>query len=64
MASDESVTDAMTGKPLEFHVVDGVEARKDPLMAKADQGYGLHSRDTGASGAGAWAGTGGDSEDV
>jgi hypothetical protein len=36
VASDESVTDAMTGKPLEFHVVDGAEARKDPLMAKAD----------------------------
>ena len=36
VASDESVTDAMTGKPLEFHVVNGAEARKDPLMAKAD----------------------------
>jgi hypothetical protein len=36
VASDESVTDAMTGKPLEFHVVNGAEARKDPLMVKAD----------------------------
>ncbi len=36
VASDESVTDAMTGKPLEFHVVHGAEARKDPLMADAD----------------------------
>jgi hypothetical protein len=36
VASDESVTDAMTGKPLEFHVVNGAEARKDPLMANAD----------------------------
>ncbi len=38
VASDESVTDAMTGKPLEFAVVSGVEAKKDPLMAKADEG--------------------------
>src|ERR1700743_3747291 len=36
VASDESVMDAMTGKPLEFHVVNGAETRKDPLMAKAD----------------------------
>ena len=36
LASDESVTDAMTGKPLGFAVVHGAEARKDPLMAKAD----------------------------
>jgi hypothetical protein len=28
----------MTGKPLEFAVVSGVEAKKDPLMAKADEG--------------------------
>ena len=36
VATDESVTDAMTGKPLEFAVVSGAEARKDPLMPKAD----------------------------
>src|SRR3984885_15150534 len=38
VASDESVYDAMTGKPLEFAVVSGAEAKKDPLMAKADEG--------------------------
>jgi hypothetical protein len=38
VASDESVFDAMSGKPLEFAVVSGVEAKKDPLMAKADEG--------------------------
>src|SRR6266849_3706129 len=38
VASDESVLDAMTGKPLEFAVVSGVEAKKDPLMARADEG--------------------------
>jgi hypothetical protein len=36
VATDESVTDAMTGKPLNFEVVHGADARKDPLMAKAD----------------------------
>jgi hypothetical protein len=36
VATDESVTDAMTGKPLVFAVVSGEEARKDPLMPKAD----------------------------
>ena len=36
IATDESVTDAMTGKPLVFEVVTGAEARKDPLMAAAD----------------------------
>jgi hypothetical protein len=36
VASDESVYDAMSGKPLEFKVVNGAEARKDPLMADAD----------------------------
>ena len=35
-ASDESVTDAMSGTPLHFEVVSGVEARKDPLMPDAD----------------------------
>jgi hypothetical protein len=37
VASDESVYDAMTGKQLEFAVVNGAEAKKDPLMAKADE---------------------------
>ena len=35
-ASDESVTDAMTGKPLRFEVVSGAQARQDPLMDHAD----------------------------
>ncbi len=35
-ASEESVLDAMTGAPLEFKVVSGAEAQRDPLMAKAD----------------------------
>src|SRR5882757_6767312 len=30
-ASNESVYDAMLGKPLHFEVVSGTEARKDPL---------------------------------
>ena len=36
VASDESVFDAMTGKPLAFAIVSGADARKDPLMADAD----------------------------
>ena len=36
VASDESVYDAMLGKPLHFEVVSGAEARKDPLMSDAD----------------------------
>jgi hypothetical protein len=36
VASDESVYDAMLGTPLQFDVVSGAEARKDPLMADAD----------------------------
>ena len=36
VASDESVYDAMSGKPLHFEVVSGVEARKDALMADAE----------------------------
>ncbi len=36
VATDESVTDAMTGQPLQFAVVSGAEARKDPLMSEAD----------------------------
>ena len=36
VATDESVSDAMTGKPLHFEVVHGADARKDPLMPKAD----------------------------
>src|SRR5712664_3458589 len=35
-ASDESVYDAMLGKPLHFEVVSGTEARKDALMPDAD----------------------------
>jgi hypothetical protein len=35
-ASDESVLDAATGKPLHFEVVSGADARKDPLMPDAD----------------------------
>lgn len=35
-ASDEAVYDAMTGKPLHFQVVNGKDAKQDPLMAKAD----------------------------
>jgi hypothetical protein len=35
-ASEESVFDAMLGKPLHFEVVSGAEARKDTLMADAD----------------------------
>ena len=35
-ASDESVLDAMSGKPLKFEIVSGADARKDPLMADAD----------------------------
>lgn len=36
VASDESVYDAMSGKPLHFEVVSGAEARKDALMADAE----------------------------
>jgi hypothetical protein len=36
VASDESVMDAMTGEPLQFEVVSGAEAAKDPLMQGAD----------------------------
>ena len=36
VATEESVLDAMTGKPLAFEVVHGADARKDPLMPKAD----------------------------
>ena len=36
VASDESVYDAMSGKPLPFEVISGTEARKDALMADAD----------------------------
>ncbi|MBV9144541.1 MAG: hypothetical protein JO065_01405 [Acidobacteria bacterium] len=35
-ASDESVTDAMTGATLHSEVVSGTEAAKDPLMSRAD----------------------------
>ena len=36
VASDESVSDAMTGKAVKFAVVSGAQARKDPLMSDAD----------------------------
>ncbi|HEX4039510.1 MAG TPA: hypothetical protein VHX37_15735 [Acidobacteriaceae bacterium] len=36
VASDENVYDAMTGKPLQFAVVGGADAGKDPLMVHAD----------------------------
>ncbi len=36
VASDESVYDAMLGTALQFDVVSGAEARKDPLMPDAD----------------------------
>jgi hypothetical protein len=35
-ASDESVYDAMTGKPLHFEIVTGARARQDSLMPDAD----------------------------
>jgi hypothetical protein len=35
-ASDEAVFDSMTGAPLSFEVVNGSDARKDPLMSDAD----------------------------
>jgi hypothetical protein len=38
VASDENVYDAMTGKPLQFAVVSGADALRDPLMAHADPG--------------------------
>jgi hypothetical protein len=38
VASDEAVFDAMTGEALQFEIVGGEEARKDPLMADADLG--------------------------
>src|SRR5271167_936049 len=36
IASDESVHDAMLATPLHFEVVNGAEARKDPLLPDAD----------------------------
>jgi hypothetical protein len=38
VASDERVYDAMSGSPLQFEVVRGVDAREDPLMRDADPG--------------------------
>jgi len=35
-ASEESVLDAMSGKPLKFEIVSGADARKDALMADAE----------------------------
>jgi hypothetical protein len=37
-ASGEAVYDAMSGAPLHFQVVSGADARKDPLMERADIG--------------------------
>ena len=56
-ATDESVLDAMTGKPLHFEVVSGADARKDALMADADLDTELHQGDAGAPGADEWPGT-------
>lgn len=36
VASDEAVFDSVTGEPLRFELVSGVEAHKDPLMAGED----------------------------
>lgn len=36
IASNESVIDSMTGDQLHFEVVNGADARKDPLMSDAD----------------------------
>jgi hypothetical protein len=36
VASNESVTDVMTGQPLRFETVSGEEAVKDPLMKGED----------------------------
>jgi hypothetical protein len=38
VATDEAVYDAMSGDSLQFEIVSGEEARKDPLMADADAG--------------------------
>jgi hypothetical protein len=38
VASDEAAYDAMTGEALQFEIVSGEEARKDPLMADAEAG--------------------------
>ena len=38
VASDEAVYDAITGELLQFEIVSGEEARKDPLMADTDAG--------------------------
>jgi len=35
-ATEESVLDAMTGKPLKFEIVSGADARKDALMGDAE----------------------------
>jgi hypothetical protein len=37
-ASDEAIYDAMTGEALQFEIVSGEQAQKDPLMANADAG--------------------------
>ena len=38
VATDESVYDAMSGEALQFEIVSGAAAQKDPLMAESDAG--------------------------
>jgi hypothetical protein len=38
VATDEAVYDAMSGEALQFEIVNGAAAQKDPLMAEADAG--------------------------
>jgi hypothetical protein len=38
VATDEAVYDAMSGEALQFEIVSGAAAQKDPLMAEADAG--------------------------
>ena len=55
-ASDESVLDAMTGKPLRFEIVSGADARKDPLDGRCRSRHPLHQGDARAARAGEWPG--------
>src|SRR5712675_2480551 len=38
VATDEAIYDAMSGEALQFEIVNGATAQKDPLMADADAG--------------------------
>src|SRR5260221_13987107 len=38
VVTDEAVYDAMSGEALQFEIVSGAAAQKDPLMAEADAG--------------------------